>query len=135
MPNLQPLITFGYWFNSLGAPFVGWAFIVVGVVIGLMFIEGIVVKYLSHRERCNPPLHRVLSRWSNAALAISVVGAVFYFFTYEQLPYVSARFWWLLLIAGGVWWKIAIIIDIRTRYRAEKAAFAERMAKEKYLPK
>jgi len=135
MPNLQPLVTFGYWFSKTGAPFVGWAAIIVAALIVLIFAEGIVLKYIGYRSRRNPPLYRILSRWGRAALWIAVIGAVLFGFTYEQIPYVSARFWWPLLIAGALWWKIAILIDLRTRYRREKAALAEKQAREKYLPK
>jgi len=135
MSYLQPLITFGYWFNPTGAPFAGWAAIIVAVLIALIFAEGLAAKYVGYRSRRNPPLYRVLSRWGRAALWIAAIGAVLFGFTYEQIPYVSARFWWLLLIAGALWWKIAILVDIRTRYRVEKAALAEKQAREKYLPK
>jgi hypothetical protein len=135
MSYFKPLLTFGYWFGKTGAPFVGRAMIVVAALIVLALVAGLVFKYIGYRSRRNPPLYRVLSRAGRAALWIAVIGAVLFGFTYEQIPYVSARFWWLLLIAGAIWWKIAILIDWRTRYRREKAALAERRAKEKYLPK
>ena len=128
-------MTVGYWFSKTGAPFVGWVAIVVAILIILIFAEGLVVKYIGYRSRRNPPLYRVLSRWGRAALWIGVIGAVLYGFTYEQIPYVSARFWWLLLIAGTLWWKIAILKDIGTRYKVEKSALSEKQAREKYLPK
>jgi hypothetical protein len=135
MSYLQPLITLSFWFNGNPPPLLYPIFIGLGVLIILLFLEGGVTKWLSWKQRKNPPLHRVLSRWGRAALTIAAIGAVLFFFTFEQIPFVSARFWWGLLLIGGIVWKVFIIKDIRKRYPAEKSAMVERLAKEKYLPK
>jgi hypothetical protein len=135
MSYLKPLITLNFWFNTNPPPFVAPVFIGLGIFLAVVFVAGIVVKWFAYAKRGNPPLHRVLSRLGRALISVSLVGAFFYFVSYEQTPVVSARFWWLILLAAAIVWKVFIILDIIKRYPIEKKARVERLAREKYLPK
>jgi len=109
--------------------------IVLGALVAVIFVGGIVIKWFGYKKRNNPPLHRVLSRLGKAEIYVGLIGALLYFFSYEQISLVSARFWWILLAAMAIVWKTYIVIDIMKRYPIEKKALADRLAKEKYLPK
>lgn len=135
MPNLQPLITLNYWFSLSPQPFIRSVFIGLGILLIILWVEGAVTKWFAWKERKNPPLHRILSRWGRCALTLAAIGTLFFFFDYEQTPMVSARFWWLLLLVVAIVWKVYIIIDFRKRYPKEKAERDARLAKEKYMPK
>jgi hypothetical protein len=135
MSYFKPLITLSFWFNVNPPPFVGPVFIGLGILLAVIFIAGIAIKWFAYKKRSNPPLHRVLSRIGRAEIAVALIGAFFYFVSYEQIVLVSARFWWLLLAVAAVVWKVYIFLDIKKRYPVEKKALADRMAKEKYLPK
>lgn len=100
-----------------------------------MFTGGIVVKWLGHRARKNPPLHRVLSRIGRALLSLSVVGGFLFFFSYEQIYLASARFWWAVVMLWAIVWFVFIIRGIIKNYPREKTALIEKNKREKYLPK
>ena len=124
-----------FWLNTNPPPFVAPVFIGLGVFLAIVFLAGIVIKWFGFKLRGNPPLHRVLSRVGRAYISIALLGAFLYFVSYEQTPVVSMRFWWLVLLAIAIVWKIFILLDIFKRYPAEKKARLERLEREKYLPK
>jgi hypothetical protein len=134
MQYLQPLITLDFWFASNPPLFVRPVFIGLGILLIVLFAAGAAVKYLSYRSRKNPPLHRVLSRVGRAVLTVSFTGLVLYFLSYEQIPYVSARYWWILLFALAAVWTVLIAMDFLKNFPLEKRALLEKQAKEKYLP-
>lgn len=133
MQYLKPLISFNYWFDLNPAPFVPLVWNILGGLIILLFIASAVVKYLSLRARQNPPLHRILARLGRAGLWVSFVALLFYFFNFEGLKTLSARFWWVLLAAASIVWGINIFIDFKKHYAADRKAFLEKKEKEKYL--
>ncbi len=135
MSYLKPLITLSFWFNTNPPPFIAPIMIGLGVLLAVILLAGIVCKWFAWKKRVNPPLHRVLSRIGRAELTIALIGLFLYFVSYEQTPVASARFWWLILAVAAVVWKVYIIRDIMKRYPVEKNALAERLAREKYLPK
>lgn len=135
MQYLKPLITLNFWFNTNPPSFVPPVFLGLGILLIVIFIVGIVIKWYGYKLRSNPPLHRVLSRIGRADIAIAVIGGFLYFVSYEQIQFVSMRFWWLLLFVAAIVWAVFIVLDILKRYPVEKKVRAERMEKEKYLPK
>jgi hypothetical protein len=133
MQHLKPLLTLNYWFNLNPAPFVPLVWDILGGLIILILVASAAVKYWSFISRKNPPLHRILSRLGRAGLWISVIAIVFYFFNFEGLPTLSARFWWVAIAAVAIYWKIVIYLDFRKHYAADRKAFLEKKEKEKYL--
>lgn len=134
MQYLKPLITLSFWFNGNPPPFVRPVWIGLGILIVIIFVGGGVVKYFSYRSRQNPPLHRILSRIGRAVLWVGGIALLLYFFSYEQIPYISVRYWWALLAVGGAIWAVFITKDSIKRYPIEKRVLTERQAKGKYLP-
>jgi hypothetical protein len=135
MQYFKPLITLDFWFNVSPPPFVKPVFIGLGILLAVFLVEGVLVKWAAFKKRGNPPLYRILARLGRADLYIAFLGGFLYFVAYEQIRFISMRFWWLLLAAGAIYWKTLILRDRLKRYPLEKRAFAERVAKEKYLPK
>jgi hypothetical protein len=133
MQYLKPLLTLNYWFNLNPAPFIPLVWDILGGLIIFLFVASAVVKYLSLTTRKNPPLHRILSRAGRAGLWVSVIALVFYFFNFEGLSMLSARFWWVLLAIASIVWKIIIFIDFKKHYAVDRKAFLEKKEKEKYL--
>lgn len=106
---------------------------VLGILIIVLFVASAATKYLSFANRKNPPLHRILSRAGRAGLWVSVVALLFYFFNFEGLPTLSARFWWALIAIGGIVWAVFIFIDFKKNYAPARKTFLEKQEKEKYL--
>ncbi len=135
MSYVKPLLSLDYWFNLNPAPFIKPVFIGLGIALVVLLVGGLIVKWIGYKTRKNPPTHRILSRIGRALISIALAGGLIYFFSYEQTRLVSARFWWLVILLGAIVWKVFILIDIWKRYPREKAAFADRLNREKYLPK
>jgi hypothetical protein len=135
MKYFKPLITLNFWFNTNPPPFTSPVFIGLGILLVAVFIAGVIIKWSGYKKRRNPPLHRILSRLGRACITIAILGGFLFFVSYEQTPVVSMRFWWLVLFVAAVLWAIFIILDILSRYPAEKKALADKLAREKYLPK
>jgi len=74
--------------------------------------------------------------WSNfyyLFLTNAVVGLILAFFNYEMVPFLSARFWFLLWGAGLVVWLI-FIGKIITKIPQKRAQLEKEKEFKKYLP-
>ena len=133
MNYLKPLLSLSYWFNLNPAPFIPLVWDVLGVLIIVILVAAAAIKYWSLVARKNPPLHRILARAGRAGLWVGALALVFYFFNFESLPTLSARFWWVLLAAGTIVWYVFIFLDFKKHYAVDRKAFLEKKEKEKYL--
>jgi hypothetical protein len=135
MQYLQVLANPAFWFNLNPGPFLPPVFIALGIFIIALFVAGGAVKFLALRARRNPPLHRVFSRSGRLILWAAVACLALYFFSYENIYFLSARFWWGIAFAGFVVWAVFVFKDNLIRYPREKAEFEEKLKREKYLPR
>jgi predicted membrane-bound dolichyl-phosphate-mannose-protein mannosyltransferase len=76
---------------------------------------------------------KLLATIFNFSLVNVLVGATLFFFNYEQVPFLSSRFWYLLWAGGMIVWAVFIV-----RYSEKLPQKKKEMIKEaeykKYLP-
>lgn len=129
-----PLLDYRYWTNPrpvpLGPSLVGSIFAFFG-----WFVLAAVALYVASRfVRKNDKLkEEVLRRFSRALGLTALLGYTCLFFSYEQLPVLGMRFWFLLvLVLFVVWLARAINFAVRD-YPTMQKVRAERENFEKYL--
>ncbi len=132
---IRPLLEREYWLDLTPPPLVPVVFRILGISLAVLFLCGVVVRVIAGRKRKNPPLYRILVRIGRAVITLAGLGAAFFFFTYEDVYALSARFWWPLILLGGIVWAVFIVRDVMKRFPLETSGFAERQRREKYLPK
>lgn len=135
MIDLRPLISPSFWFDltptALG-PFFERAFF---AVFALMVIAGMATR-IAARNKLTDKYERIMAlRAANLAFVYGLVGFVIYFFTFEEIEFFGARFWFLV-------WFIALIISIVRLVRYVKKEVPalrhrdqSRVEANKYLPR
>jgi len=104
------------------------------VIIFGIFVLGAVAVWWINRKNKNIIYHRLLNSLFNLSLTIGVLGLVFIFFRYEQIPYLGSRFLFLLLLvvfiiwAGFIGWYRLMVMPKEIKTKLQKDKF------EKYLP-
>ncbi|MFH0923387.1 MAG: hypothetical protein V1825_01505 [Candidatus Falkowbacteria bacterium] len=129
---MENLLSLNFWLNLrpglMGSAYFRAFFIAVAVFFILIFVFGLIKS----RNKKN-----LYSRfWSNVyyfCMANAIFGAILLFFTYEMIPFLSARFWFLLWGIEIIIWlvyTIRILIGIPER----KKQLEQEKAYKKYIP-
>lgn len=129
-------LDYRYWMNPNPVPlgpslvssilsFFAWFLI---VAIGL--------RIAAHSLRKKDALRaEMLRRFSGLLSATGLLGLMFLFFTYEQLPLFGMRLWFLLLFVLFLVWLGRFVAYAVREYPQKRHQLDERRQIEKYLPK
>lgn len=105
------------------------AYVVVGILIASL-VAAIIIFFL---KRKGGVYKHILSRVYSLLLTNFIVGSILFFFRFQLIPFLSARFW------AGIWgialivWLYFIIKEART-IPAKRAAFELEKERSKYIP-
>jgi hypothetical protein len=133
--TLPPFLGFSYWFDVAPAPFLPWVDRFLVIVFGVLLVAGIVLRLIALRHGWEKLMRRmmILTAWRGVILGAS--GLVLYWFTYERLPVLSARFGYVLWAFLAGWWIWQTVKAIRIDLPAIEQRRAERLRAERWLPK
>ncbi|MBI2550822.1 hypothetical protein HYV73_00550 [Candidatus Uhrbacteria bacterium] len=128
--DFSALFSWNYWL-TLNPPnlagFLGW---VVLVVFAALCSAGIGLTIWNHHS----PKRENAFRWrhfANWCLTLGFVGLILFFFSFEQIRLLGARFWYPIY---GLWGLIWLVVIFRTRASGVSREVLERREREKYLP-
>ncbi|MEA3249582.1 MAG: hypothetical protein U9Q03_04485 [Patescibacteria group bacterium] len=130
------LLDYQYWINPrpvpLGPSLVGSVF----AFFGWFVIASVVLYFLArHFKKRDHLKEEVIRRFARALLLTAVLGYMFLFFSYEQLPLLGMRFWFLLTFLLFTVWLVRAILYTLKDYPRMRRQEIERKRYEKYLPK
>jgi hypothetical protein len=131
------LLNYRYWIDfrpvPLGPSLVGSVVVFFGWFLLAAIVLYLVARHFRHRDL--HLLEEALYRFARPMLWTAVLGYIFLFFSYEQVPLLGMRLWFLLLfILFSVWLIQAIVFAVRDYPHLRKNE-SERQRFEKYLPK
>ena len=128
------LFSASFWFSFGWNPLQPTTALVMVVFFGIFTAAGIALWIVpAKRAQVDKPLCRALSRGGNVLVTTGILGILFTFFSYEQVPFLSARLWFLLIallfLGWGGWivWRAHILVP------AEREAARVKEKFEKYL--
>lgn len=135
MFNLQPLVSPSFWFDltpTAMSPLFDKMFF---VLFALLVITASAARMVAD-NRLEDKYHKIIAlRAANIALTTGILGFIIYFLTYEEIQFLGARFWFLVLLLG------VIIAVVRLLRYAKKDVPAKRKHEQskaevnKYLPR
>ncbi len=124
------LLSFSFWFKmrpGVLLPIYQKALIAIIIIMGVSFF---IFTIISKRKSIYNKIHRSLKSFG---LANAIIGALILFFTFEMVPLLSSRFWFLV---WGI--EIAIWAYFMARTALEIPKRRDRIEKEKefnkYIP-
>lgn len=131
--DIRPLLTLQFWFDVNPPPLLPFfekaffffylALLVVAVVLGA-----------GEKKAPDHFMRRTIEKARRLCTTFGIVGLLLSFFVYERTPFLSMRFWTLLLWIGMIAWGVAIL---RWRLRTVpvlQKTIAEKKTREHYLP-
>lgn len=105
-----------------------------GAVFALFVLCGLILPMVATRRRNTPKFQQ--KAWQCVARPFwisGLLGLLFTFLSYQQIPFFSARFWFLAI---GIYFVIALVLAIR-HYRNEIAELVDaekgEAARERYF--
>ncbi len=123
-----------FWFSPNPLPPSPTTTVVLAGLFAAMALASIAVRVV--RRRTRDKLRRaLLARIAAMLAAMGILALLFFFFHYEQVSFLGARFWFLLWGAGLIVWIVFLVRFARVhvpRMRAKNQA--DRM-RAKYLPR
>lgn len=135
---LPTFLRFGYWFNIYALPFLPWVNVAILVVLSTLVLAG-AVGYLtataSLTQKMDKYMRRLMRSGAVASFWIGVCGFVLYFMTWQSIPVLSMRMWWVVWLAVSAWIVSRLVRWAKKEIPAERRLHAERAAYEKWLPK
>ncbi|HBA37048.1 TPA: hypothetical protein DCZ15_04255 [Candidatus Falkowbacteria bacterium] len=127
---MQNLLTLDYWFNlrpETLTPLAQKLFI--GLLIGLAILA-IIIAFL---KKWGGLYRGFLKRLYNFCLANAVIGLLLFFFNYEVIPFLSARFWLGIWAISLIVWLIFVLKSLARIPRIKKEHEQNEELK-KYIP-
>ena len=102
--NLPPLLTALYWLNPLPPRFDPWA---EGLILGVFFImtvAGVTAYVYRSRASLERPLKRAADEIATLLIFTGVAGIILFTFSFEQIPYLSMRIWYIVWAGWVMVW-------------------------------
>jgi hypothetical protein len=125
-------LTWNFWFSARPGAFSGISLKIVLGFIVLLIILSIVSGVI--KKRWSKGLYS--SFWSGLYtffISNAIVGLLLTFFNYEMVPFLSARFWFLLWAIGMLVW-LFFIFKIVIKIPEKRARLEKEKEFKKYIP-
>lgn len=129
---MNNLLSLKFWFNIrpgiLGALYQRGFFVVIGILIVCAVVFGI-LRARDKKNLYNP----VWQKFFSFSLTNAIIGLILLFFTYELIPVLSSRFWFLFWGIEMIIWLVFIVRALFGIPEKRKQLEQEREYK-KYIP-
>jgi len=127
---MNNLLTLKYWFSVNPGALVDSGFNLLVTFTVFLFLLGIISMILKRKKG----LYRgVFNRIYDFSVANFFIAILFLFFHFENIPFFTARFWFIIWLAGILFWLIHIAKKIKQVPEKRKELEKEK-EKRKYLP-
>ncbi|OGL74425.1 hypothetical protein A3E39_00825 [Candidatus Uhrbacteria bacterium RIFCSPHIGHO2_12_FULL_60_25] len=132
---MNPLLTPQYWFTVSPVPFQPWAerFILVAFVACVLF--GMIAWIIELKGRFSKPMKRAYERVASLLFWSGVAGLFLWGFSYERIPVLSMRFFYLFWLAWVLWGLWRVYTYVWVEIPAQERRNRERTEREKWLPR
>jgi len=134
MIQLKPLLQFDFWFNlepmALTPTFERFFFIFFGVMV----IFGAVARIMARHKKDDRLLLQVYRQIGRMFLTMGVLGLLIFFFTFEEIQFFGARFWFLIWGIGLIVWIVMIILAAK-KIPQKREEYAKAKEGDQYLPR
>ena len=135
MNFLLPLFDWHFWFDltpiRMSAPFEAGFFVLFAVAI----IAGAVIRMYVRNAKLEKYRAEIFRRLAVIDTIAGIAGFVWFFFTFEEIQFFGARFWFLFIVIGVGIAKIRLYRYMRKDVPMLQHREQSRAEVNKYLPK
>ncbi len=104
------------------------------VIFVVVFVLGIVGHLVADRRGSDRFMREVGHNISTLLVVMGILGVLLFFFSFEEIRLFGARFWYLVWIAGFLFWSFLIFRYVKWTVPGMREREAQRHANQKYLP-
>lgn len=136
MLDFSQLSEISFWFDPALRPMSAKT----SLVLGSFFLFLILLKfigrlfYLNYKKSLQPPEKKLISSIESLLITMGFAGLAWVFFAYENIPFLSARFWMLVWLLGFIVWAYMIGRYAFIALPEALNALQAQKRREKYLP-
>jgi Na+-transporting NADH:ubiquinone oxidoreductase subunit NqrB len=128
---MNNLLTLNYWFSVNPGPLTTLGFNLLIALTAIFFLLAVVAMILKGRKG----LYRgIFNRIYDLSVGNFIIGLLFLFFHYQNIPFFTAKFWLLIWLVGLVIWFYFIIKKMK-KIPEKRKELERELEKRKYLPK
>lgn len=131
--NLAHFFYGSYWFSQPN-PAEGGVKVFYLVVLLSLIAAAIVLLFLRRRQTVSI-VKSVMKRFSTLGFTMGITGLLLFLFRQERVFFLGWRISYLIWFVVLVWWLVRLLNYTFKRVPSIKAEQAERVRREKYLPK
>ncbi len=135
MIDLRPLLHPSFWFNVSPSALTFSSERLLFIVFAVFLVLGAIIRMVASHRKEDRYVTETFSRIGRLGVTIGMLGLLLFFFSFEGVPLLGARFWYLFLAVGFVVWIGFIARYVWKIVPAERAHEAIEREKQKYLPK
>lgn len=137
MIDFSKLISASFWFSGRVTDLSkGFEYLFLAV-LAICYAGFAAVKFFQQRQRAakNFILVRYLERVASYTLTMAVSFTFLFFFRYERIPVLGARYWLLIWGIALVWWGIRLALYYRREIPKQMKERSDYHEFAQYLPK
>lgn len=105
------------------------------MLFGVMVIIGAIVRIVARHRKEDRYLRKTFQSIGQMLVTMGILGMLWFFFSFEGIYMLGARFWFLVWAAGLVYWIIAIVRFAKITVPHIKEEASKRSEQNKYLPR
>lgn len=132
---IRPLVDLGYWLNPVAVPFIDVVSWVLLALMGLSFVGGIFAYFFQASKPKDKDVRHAWRRLGTLLMWAGGTGLALWFFTWQLVPYLSMRIWWLVWAIGYGYWAWVIYRYFRVEIPKKHASADQDAEYQKWLPK
>jgi hypothetical protein len=127
---MKNLLSTHFWFNNQPGPLLPSSSKIFIALIIILFVLAATAYFIKSKGGFYRQLYGKLGSF---IISNGLIGLVLFFFSAEQIPLLSARFWLLLWVIGALTWFFFIVRYAKSLPKKKKELEKEREF-EKYIP-
>jgi len=131
---MSPIFNVSFWFSQFPQPLTPIFEKIFFIIFAAVLVAGIVVRIISNQRERDRYAELIYQKIATLLITMGALGLIWFFFTYEQIPLLGARFWFLFwMLAVVIWTALIARYTYMTvpRLRVEEHQRKEKM---KYFP-
>ncbi len=132
---MSTLLSLSYWFGTQPPPFLPMVERGLLAAFAVWTLGGIAASLFLMKQGLGKSTRRALEKTAGLLTWSGLTGLLFWSFAYEEIPVLSMRFFYVLLLAWIVYGVYDIIRFVSVTVPEQRRIEEEREAREKWLPK
>lgn len=135
MIDLSPLFQLDFWFRldpvGLSTVFETAFFFLFAILIILASVSRIIARQ-KKGDRFSVKAYKLLGQMF---MTMGILGMLWFFFTFEEIYFLGARFWFLVWLIGLIVWLVGIYRYIKVAVPEMKNHSKQKAEANKYIPR